>query len=132
MTNHKCALIVVTLLATAVTAAGQTPLTLRAGAPLVARQQPAAGTQAAGPSLALKDAQDLALKNHPKLLAAQDEASASGQAVREFRSMYFPTIEGAVTGAQGSENSRIGAGGVLSASRLFNRLGEGVTLAGVG
>jgi outer membrane protein len=43
--------------------------------------------------------------------------------------MYFPTIAGAVTGAQGSDNARLGAGEGLSASRLFDRVGEGVVVS---
>jgi outer membrane protein len=131
MTNHTRALAAVTLtLASAHAAAGQTPARPPVAATALARlQQPAAGAQPASPVLTLKDAQDLALKNHPKVLAAQNEAAASGQVVREFRSMYFPTIAGAVTAAQGNDNARLGAGDGLSASRLFDRVGEGFVLS---
>jgi outer membrane protein len=63
------------------------------------------------------------------VLAAQNQVAATGEVVREVRSAYFPIVVGAVTAAQGNENARIGAGGGLSASRLFDRVGEGVLLA---
>ncbi len=90
---------------------------------------PAPAPASAGPRLTLRDAHDLSIKNHPRLMAAQNEVYARQQIVREVRSAYFPIFAGAVTGAQGNDNARIGAGGGLSASRLFDRVGEGVVLS---
>jgi outer membrane protein len=114
-------------LALACPAAAQAPLQL-SRAFQAAQQTPPLAPAAAAPRLTLREAHDLALKNHPRLFAAQDESLARQQAVREQRSVYYPTISGAVTGAQGNDNARIGAGGGLSASRLFDRLGEGFVL----
>src|ERR1700689_3878060 len=129
MTNQTVVLVVAALLVAAGgTVAGQTVTRPLRGAALAVQQQPSPGgaqPPAPSPTLTLKDAQELALKNHPKVLAAQNEAAATGQAVREARSVYFPTIDGAVTGAQGNDNARLGAGGGLSASRLFDRVSEG-------
>jgi outer membrane protein len=77
------------------------------------------------PPLTLKDAEDLALKNHPLVLAAQRDVAASGQALREVRAAFYPTLTGELTGSQGNDNARIGAG-TLAASRLFDRFGQGV------
>jgi outer membrane protein len=101
---------------------------------LAAAVQPQAAAPAqtpalTGPRLTIRDAHDLAIKNHPQLMAAQNEALAREQTVREVRSVYYPTVAGAVTGAQGNDNARIGAGGGLSASRLFDRVGEGVLVS---
>jgi len=79
-------------------------------------------------TLTLRQAEDLALKNHPTVLAAQDVASAAGEQVREMRSAYFPTVNADVTGSQGNTAARIGAG-ALTDSRLFNRFGQGITLS---
>ena len=53
---------------------------------------------------------------------------ASRQAVVEARSAYYPTIAGEVTGSEGNPQARIGAG-YLSASRLFDRFGQGISIS---
>jgi outer membrane protein len=81
------------------------------------------------PPLTLRVARDLALKNHPRVLAAQNEASAAGQVVREARSAYYPFLTAALTGvAASNDNARIGAG-ALSASRLIDRVSPGVLMS---
>jgi outer membrane protein len=120
------------LLSGGATATGQTLALPLRGAAFTALQQTPIGTgqpPAAAPTLTLKDAQELALKNHPKVQAAQNAAAATNQVVREARSAYLPFVSGAVTGAQGNDNARMGAGGGLSASRLFDRVGEGFVLS---
>lgn len=93
-------------------------------APQAPQQAPAApGTQV----LTLKDAEALALKNHPQVLSAQYQALASNEAVREQLSAYYPTVFGSVTGSVADQDTRIGAGS-LTDSRLFNRFGQGITV----
>jgi len=84
--------------------------------------QPAAPTK-----LSLQDAESLALKNHPQVMAAQNVYSAMNERVTEVRSAYYPQVSGEMTGSQGNIGARIGAG-YLSASRLFNRYGDGVII----
>ncbi|HXM41118.1 MAG TPA: TolC family protein [Bryobacteraceae bacterium] len=79
-------------------------------------------------SLTLQDAEALAIKNHPQVQAAQLNYQASQQAVTEARAAYYPTLEGDVTGSQANPQARIGAG-YLAMSRLWDRLGGGVTLS---
>jgi len=79
------------------------------------------------PVLTLKDAEGLALKNHPQILSAQYQALASNEAVREQLSAYYPTVFGSVTGSVADQNTRIGAG-FLTDSRLFSRFGQGITV----
>lgn len=79
------------------------------------------------PSLTLRQAEQIALKNYPTVFAAQDNALASSQVVREVRSSYFPTVEGDVTGSAADRGSRIGAG-YLTDSSLFNRFGQGISV----
>ena len=43
------------------------------------------------------------------------------------RAAYYPNVTGDITGSQGNDLSRIGAGD-LSASRLFDRVGQGVVV----
>jgi outer membrane protein len=78
--------------------------------------------------LTLREAEDLALKNHPQVLAAENEAAAAGQQVIVARSAYYPFLNGDITGGQGSHNARIGAG-FLTTSALFNKFGQGLTLS---
>lgn len=77
--------------------------------------------------LTLKEAEALALKNHPQIQSAQFVALASNQMVREELSAYYPTVDGSITGSVADANTRIGAG-FLSVSRLFNRFGQGLTI----
>jgi len=79
-------------------------------------------------ALTLKDAEALALKNHPQVLAAQATVREFSELVVEARSAYFPTLEGEVTGSGGNPQGRIGAG-FLPASLLFDRLGTGILLS---
>ncbi|MBV8864440.1 MAG: TolC family protein [Acidobacteriaceae bacterium] len=84
--------------------------------------------EAAGPVLSLQDAQTLALKNHPQVLASQAGYLRADQVIRQERSAYYPSLNGEVTGAQANVNSRLGAG-VLNDPRLFNHFGSGLSLA---
>jgi outer membrane protein len=84
--------------------------------------------QAPLPKLTLKDAQALAIKNHPQVLAAESEAGFANQQVVETRSAYYPTVAADVTASTANRGARIGAG-ALTDSRLFNRFGQGVTLS---
>jgi outer membrane protein len=77
--------------------------------------------------LTLRDAEALALKNHPQVLAAQYQGLASNEVVREQLAAYYPTFFGSVTGSVAGRDTRIGAG-FLTDSRLFNRFGMGIAL----
>jgi len=74
--------------------------------------------------LTLKEAERIALSNHPRLRAAQLNAQAAAQTVTEARSAYFPFVFGSMTGAGAVEESRIAAGG-LNNPIIFNRYADG-------
>ena len=84
--------------------------------------------QANPPTLSLADAQALALKNHPQVLASQALSSRADQFIRQARSAYFPALNGEVTGAQANNSARLGAG-TLNDPRLFTHFGTGLTLS---
>jgi outer membrane protein len=84
--------------------------------------------QVAGPQLTLQDAQTMALKNHPQVLASQANYLRAGEIVTETRSAYYPALNGNITGAQANLNSRLGAG-VLNDPRLFNHFGSGLSVS---
>lgn len=84
--------------------------------------------QGSGPvRLTLLEAEGLALKNHPQVLAAQDLSSAVSQRITEARSAYYPDFAADTTGTQANPRGRIGAG-FLTTPSLFNRIGFGVSL----
>lgn len=81
----------------------------------------------APPTLTLQQAESIALKNHPQVLAAQYNALASEQGVRAAKSRYYPLAVGDITGVDADRDTRIGAG-FLQASRLFSREAQGITI----
>ncbi len=78
--------------------------------------------------LTLVQAEALAIRNHPQVATARNVAAAAGQHVVEAKSSYYPAIDGEITGTQANNLARIGAG-ILPASALFNRNGEGFQLS---
>jgi outer membrane protein len=78
--------------------------------------------------LSLRDAEARALENHPQVLAGEYLARAGGEATREARSAYFPTVYGSVTGAEAEAGSRIAAGG-LNNPIILDRLAGGVSVS---
>jgi len=78
--------------------------------------------------LSLQDAEAMALKNHPQVLASEHVASAMNQRIDQTRAGYFPLLAGDVTGSQANPRARDGAG-LLNVPSLFNRVGQGFTLS---
>jgi outer membrane protein len=76
--------------------------------------------------LTLREAEDLALRNHPLISAAGFQVLASGQVTTEIRSAYQPTIYGNFTSGGAINNSRIQAGG-LNNPIIYNRVSSGIT-----
>jgi len=76
--------------------------------------------------LTLRQAQEIALTNHPQITAAELIALASKQVVRETRAAYYPivTADATAVGAGGSD-TRLAAGG-LNNPLILERNAEGV------
>jgi outer membrane protein len=79
------------------------------------------------PKLTLKDAEALALRNHPLLQAATFEAEAANQVTREEKSAYYPTATASLTGAGAIPDSRIAAG-FLNNPTIYNRYSNGLEI----
>jgi outer membrane protein len=94
-------------------------------APVPAPQPSVSAPAPSGPTLTRQQAEQLALKNNPRISVAGLLALAQKQVVRETRAAEFPTLNGEVTGVGAEEASRISTGS-LSASRLLNHAGAGV------
>jgi outer membrane protein len=84
--------------------------------------------QTAAPTLSLADAEALALKNHPQILAADANSLNADQITIQNKAAYYPTLNGEITGAQANLDSRLGAG-VLNDPRLFNHFGTGLNVS---
>lgn len=72
-------------------------------------------------------AEQLAMKNNPRISVGRLLALAQHQAYREARSAELPTFNGAMTAADANEGSRVGAG-PINAPRLLIHAGAGVSL----
>jgi outer membrane protein len=79
-------------------------------------------------SITRSAAEQLALKNNPRITASQLLALAAGQVTRETRSGDLPQISGAITAEKAEDASRIGAG-ALTDSRLYTHAGTGGSLS---
>ena len=72
------------------------------------------------------EAEQLAIKNNPRISVGKLIGLAQHQVYRESRAAELPTFTGAMTAVDANEGSRIGAGS-LTASRLLEHAGAGVT-----
>jgi outer membrane protein len=82
---------------------------------------------AEGEPLTRQQAEQLALKNNPRISVASLLALAQKQVVRETRSAELPALNGNVTGVDAEEASRLSTGS-LAASRLLYHVGAGLDL----
>ncbi|HVI09150.1 MAG TPA: TolC family protein [Candidatus Binatia bacterium] len=95
--------------------------------------QPQQQSQASAPSsgvvrLTRTEAEQLAIRNNPRISVGRLLALAQHQVYRESRAAELPAFNGSLTAVDGNEGSRIGAGS-LTASRLLEHAGAGVTLS---
>ena len=93
--------------------------------------QPQPGTQTgalADPSqrLTRTDAEQMAIKNNPRISVGRLIALAQHQVVRETRAAELPTALASVTAEDAEQATRISAG-TLTASRLFEHAGAGAS-----
>jgi len=89
---------------------------------------PAAPTTAGTMRLSRTEAEQVAIKNNPRISVGRLLALAQHQIYRETRAAELPNFNGAITAVDANEGSRIGAGNI-NASRLLEHAGAGVTLS---
>src|SRR5579885_2174104 len=78
--------------------------------------------------LSLAEAQQTALRNHPRIASASLMAEAAKSVVAESRSAYYPFVAGNFTSVGAEHNSTLAAGTVQTSS-LYSRVAAGVTVA---
>ena len=80
-------------------------------------------------TLSLSEAQQITVKNHPRITAAELIALASKQAVRETQSTYYPRVTANATAVDATaDNTRIAAGG-LNNPLILSRNAEGIDIS---
>jgi outer membrane protein len=77
-------------------------------------------------ALSLAQAQEIAVRNHPRLASAALSAQAGATQITEARAGLFPTVSGNVTAA-GAENTATLSAGTLQTSSLYSRIASGLT-----
>ena len=90
------------------------------------QSQPAApgGAAPALPRLTRTEAEQMAIKNNPRVTVARLLALAQHQVYRETKSAELPNANAAITAMEAEEATRISAGS-LNSSRLFEHAGAG-------
>src|ERR1035437_7613758 len=83
-----------------------------------------AQTSGRGPRLSLTEAEQMAIKNNPRISVSRLLVLAQHQVVRETRAARLPTASEAITAEEAEDASRVSAGS-LTASRLFKHAGAG-------
>jgi outer membrane protein len=78
--------------------------------------------------LTLKDAQAIALDNHPQIGSAQFRAKAANQVITQFRAAQLPTFFTSMTVAGAGDNERIAAGG-LNNPTILSRYSNGISMS---
>jgi len=95
--------------------------------PLTLAQTTPAFAQAAPSRITLADAEEAAIRNHPRLASGELNARAAKERVREARSAFYPTLAANVTGVGAEHGSAVEAG-ALTTSSLYSRAAGGIVL----
>ncbi len=82
--------------------------------------------QEAPQSLSLKDAQDIAIKNHPKMISSDYSIKAAGERVTIKRSAYLPQITGNAVRTFANPDTRIAATNGISNPTIIERGSVGI------
>jgi outer membrane protein len=79
--------------------------------------------------LTLREAENIALAQHPRISVASLQALAARQSVKEARAAFFPNIYASATavGVADTNNTRIAAG-YLNNPNVYEREAEGITI----
>jgi outer membrane protein len=74
--------------------------------------------------LTRREAEQIAIKNHPAVRSADFASLAMAERPAEFSAAYYPTLSGSLTGAGAPDGSRIAAGG-LNNPVIYSRVASG-------
>ncbi len=74
--------------------------------------------------VSISQAQQIALRNHPRIASAELAAQAAGFVVKQVRAAYYPTLSGNVSGV-GTEHGSVLSAGAVTTSSIFSRQSSG-------
>ena len=86
---------------------------------------------AAPMTLSLQEAEEMALKSHPKISVATLQALAAHEAEKGARATYFPTVAANVTAVGNRDDNTRLAAGFLNNPSVFERAAMGITVSQV-
>jgi outer membrane protein len=75
-------------------------------------------------AVSLAQAEQIALRNHPRIASAELAAQAGGFVVKQVRSAYYPTLSGNITGV-GTEHGSVLSAGAVTTSSIYSRQSSG-------
>lgn len=78
------------------------------------------------PAISLAEAQQIAVKNHPRLASAALAAQASKSVIGEVRSAYYPALSSNTTAVGTPEHDGTLSAGAVTTSSIFNRVASGL------
>lgn len=79
-------------------------------------------------TLTLKQAQEIALKQHPQILSSDLQTQAADQSVEEEQSSYYPQIQGSAVGAVAKRSTSLAATqDIISSPTVVSRASLGVS-----
>ena len=78
--------------------------------------------------LTLAHAEQIALRNHPRISSASLIAEAAKRVITEARAPLYPVLSGNFTGVGAEHNSTLAAGAIQTSS-LYSRVAAGVTVS---
>jgi outer membrane protein len=91
-------------------------------------QSPAAAVATAATTLALAQAESIAIANQPRILAAQLRSRAAAERIREAQSSLFPTLAFHATGVSVADTGTSTAAGSITTSSISDRFAYGGNL----
>lgn len=78
--------------------------------------------------LSLKQAQEMALKQHPEIMSSDYQTQAADQSIEEEQANYYPQIQGSAVGALAKSTTRLAATqDIISAPTVVSRGSLGVS-----
>jgi outer membrane protein len=78
--------------------------------------------------LTLAEAEQTALRNHPRIASAGLLAEASKSGIAEARAVLYPQLSGSFTGVAADHSSTLAAG-VIQTSSLYSRVAAGINIS---
>jgi outer membrane protein len=109
--------------------AGENPAPPAQAAPQANTSSIHAGSQTAGPSLTIEQAEQIAIRNNPNITVARLLALAQGQVTRQQRAAELPLASADLTAVGAHYQSRLTGEGTLNSPRVLNKAAAGLSLS---